>query len=87
MSISRPKISMENIDLLTEDELMQLETEYKNKNLPNFRKFLLIPYHFLVLFGLYKYMKNSRQIFKKLFKPRTYSLWEIVKYGKISSIF
>ena len=79
----KPRISMENIDILTEDELMQLENEYKSANLPNFRKFLLVPYHCFVLLFLYQYMKNFRYISKKLFKPRTFSIWEIVKYGKL----
>lgn len=74
-------ICMENIDSLTEDELMLLENEYKQKNLPNFRKFLLVPYHGFVLLFLYQYMKNFKYIAPKLFKPKTYSLWEIVKYG------
>lgn len=78
---TKPRICMENIDILTEDELMQLENEYKQANLPNFRKFLLVPYHGFVLFCIYKYMKNFKYISKKLFKPKSYSLWEIVKYG------
>ena len=79
----RPKLLMENIDLLTEDELMQLENEYKQVHLPNYRKALLIPYHGFVLFFMYQYMKNFRTISKRLFKPKTFSLWEIVKYGLI----
>lgn len=78
-----PRICMENIDILTEDELMLLENEYKQANLPNYRKALLVPYHGLVLFCLYKYMKNFKHIAKRLFKPKTHSLWEIVKYGSI----
>lgn len=80
--VSEQMLKMDN---LTEEELILLESKYKEKYLPTYRKVLLIPYHFFVSGFLYYYMKNFKKISPKMFKPKKYNLWEITKYGTIQA--
>lgn len=49
--MSEDHINMDNIDNLTEDELRILEKKYKQKWVPSYRLYMLIPYN-IVAAGL-----------------------------------
>ena len=80
--IDQSKLTIENLDNLNEEELFALEKKYKADNLPHSRLYMLVPYN-IVMGGLCMYYTiNFRRISKKLFTPRKYGFWDLMKYGK-----
>ncbi len=73
---------MENIDNLSEKELLELEKRWKNNTFPRSRLYALIGWNVVACAGAMYYTINFKHYSKRFFKPKTYGLGEIVKYGK-----
>mmetsp|Transcript_56956 Transcript_56956/g.65253 ORF Transcript_56956/g.65253 Transcript_56956/m.65253 type:complete len:195 (-) Transcript_56956:80-664(-) len=79
------KYSIDNLDNLSEEEILEVAKRYKEKNLPKWRLKAFLAYN-IVFAGLTMYgTVNYRYYTAKFFKPRKYSLSEIIKIGTIQS--
>lgn len=79
-------INWEALDKMNEEEIIQFEMDYKDKYLPKHRLYSIIPFNLLVGGMCYYYTVNFRSISKKYFKPKSFSLGQLFKYGTIQSV-
>ena len=77
---------MENLDNLTEEEILAFEQKFKNQYLPNYRLFALVGYNIVVCGLSMYYTINFKKISKKIFKPRSYGFWDLCKFGTAQAI-
>ena len=76
------KYSMDNLDNLTEEEILEVARRYKEKNLPKWRLGALVAYN-IVFGGVAMYFTmNYKYYTQKFFKPKRYNLMNIIKIGK-----
>lgn len=77
---------MENLDNLTEEEILAFEQKYKDENFPQSKIYGLVAYNVVVCGLSMYYTINFKKFSQKLFKPKKFGLMEIFKYGSIQSL-
>jgi len=80
-NIDPETLNRETLDVLNEEELYEFEKKWKNDWLPTWRLGMLIPYNLLMGGLTFYYTINFKKFSKKLFKPKKFGVFEILKYG------